>query len=139
MRRLSCLLTFALLAACGEQPAPPAAGTPPDSTVLHAFRGVPFMYGAKFMGTSHSGDVAETKLLIDASPDSVADFYRAGLLRRGWQLVNDSRVPDSSIAIYARSTDHRSVWLMIHRNPAGPGTILSVVGAGPGADSTPPH
>lgn len=139
MRRLSCLLTILLAAACGEQPGPPAEGAPPDSTVLHAFRGIPFMYGAKFMGTSHSGGVAETRLLIAASPDSVADFYRVGLLRGGWELVNDSRAPDSSITIYARSADRRSVWLMIRRNPTGSGTILSVVGASAAADSTSPR
>jgi hypothetical protein len=139
MPRLSRLLPFVLLAACAEHPAPPAEGALPDSTVLHAFRGVPFMFGAKFMGTSHQGDVAETKLLIDVPPDSVANFYRAGLLRRGWELVNDSRTPDGGITIYARSADRRSVWLVMHRNPAGPGTILSVVGAGTLADSAPPH
>jgi hypothetical protein len=136
MRRMPGLLLIALLTACSERPAPPA-GTPPDSTVLYAFRGVPFMYGAKFLETSHSGDAAQTRLLIDVTPDSVANFYRAGLLRRGWQLVNDARAPDGTITIHARSADRRPVWLVIQRNPAGPGTILSVVGAMAGADSTP--
>jgi hypothetical protein len=140
MSRSSALLVLALLTACGSEPpgSSPAAGQPaPDSTVLLAFRGVPFMFGAKFIGTTHSGDVAETKLLIDASPDSVANFYRVGLLRRGWSIANDARAADGGITILARSADRRSVWLMIARDSAGRGTILSVVGARPGADSTP--
>ena len=141
MSRLPALLALALLAACGgEPPGSSAGGTSPDSTVLLAFRGVPFMFGARFIGTSHSGDVAETKLLIDVSPDSVANFYRVGLLRRGWNIVNDARAADSGITIFARSADHRSVWLVIARDSAGRGTMLSVVGTRPAApDSTPRH
>jgi hypothetical protein len=141
MSRLSALVVLVALTACGGEPPGSSAGrASPDSTALLAFRGVPFMFGAKFIGTSHSGDVAETKLLIDVSPDSVADFYRVGLLRRGWTIANDARGADSSITIFARSADHRSIWLVIARDSAGRGTILSVVGTRPAApDSTPRH
>jgi len=142
MPRLSALVVLVALAACGGEPpgasAKASAGsTSPDSTALLAFRGVPFMFGARFIATSHTGDVAETKLLIDASPDSVANFYRVGLLRRGWSIANDARAADGSVTILARAADHRSVWLVIAPDSAGRGTILSVVGTRPVADSTP--
>ncbi len=141
MPRLPALLVLVALSACGREPPgssnASANSTAPDSTALLAFRGIPFMFGARFIGTSHTGDIAETKLLINAAPDSVADFYRVGLLRGGWNIANDARAADGSVTILARSADHRSVWLMIARDSAGRGTILSVVGTRPAADSTP--
>jgi hypothetical protein len=139
MSRSLTLLVLALLAACGSEPPGSSSATPPDSTALLAFRDVPFMFGARFIGTTHSGDVAETKLLVAVTPDSVANFYRAGLLRRRWAIASDVRAPDGSITILARSADRRSVWLVIAPDSAGRGTILSVVGRRPAPDSTPGH
>jgi hypothetical protein len=138
MRRLVVSLALLLCVACsgGPRRPPPDTATKPDSTAVFAFRDVPLMPGASFMISMPGGNVAEAKLRMGVAPDSVADYYRIALLSHGWQIVSDVRTQDGGVTIYARAADHRPVWLIIERNPAGAGTIMSVVGAGPRADST---
>jgi hypothetical protein len=141
MPRLVVTLALALSVACGDGPRSPASdtATKPDSTAVFAFRNVPLMPGASFMVSTPGGNVAEAKLHMAVAPDSVANYYRLALLRRGWQIVTDVRTQDGGVTIYARAADRRPVWLMIERDPAGRGTLMSIIGAGPRADSTAPH
>jgi hypothetical protein len=130
-RSLTWLLTATLLAGCGG--GDDTAGTPPDSLLRQVFAGVPLIPDGVVGNVTGEGTAAQAMVRVPRPPESVATWYRRELLARRWTIVSDARTGDGAVTLHATDPDRRPIWLIIGPDPPGAGTLVTVVGAVPGA------
>jgi hypothetical protein len=104
----------------------------PDPVVVQAFGGVPLFPGAGISDMTGVGEAARATLHISHPPDSAAAWYRRSLLTRRWTIVSDVRAPDGVITLHATLAG-RPLWLIFRGDPGSSGTLVTVIGAVPGA------
>ncbi len=133
--RLSTLLCAALLlpglAACQrEKP----VKEPAISEVLPV---VPLPPGGKFLARSGSEDALLLRFQSPFGVDTVAEYYRTSLSSRGWQLMSDTKGEDGLRSLYAsRGAGTPPMWVRVHPDKGGNGTIVEIAGAKVSVDST---
>lgn len=119
--RHSLLVLAVLLAACSD-PKPPEAKfadalplipAPPNATILNRESGV---------------DAIKVRFSTTIAVQNVALYYRDLLSKAPYNLVSDTKMADSSIAMYAEHPGHPSLWVTISSNGGG-GAFVDIAGA----------
>jgi hypothetical protein len=115
------------LAACDR-----SADKPAQASVAQTMPNLPLPPSGEFVSRSGSADALQLVFQSPATADNVAAYYRETFAGGGWDLVSDTRQPDSTIVLYAEQSGH-PMWVRIH--PTGQTTRVELMGAIPGADS----
>lgn len=128
MRKITLLCTAGLLAltACDR------ADKPKQATVSETMPDLPLPPSAQFISRSGSADALQLVFQSPATADAVAAYYRDAFSNGGWNLVSDTRQPDSTVVLYAEQSGH-PMWVRI--KPTGQSARVELMGAIPGADS----
>ena len=129
--RVFALLFFALAVAACERPAERRAERDYAAKILSGLLAYP---RSSVVDVSTGQGAAQVTLSAPAVPESVATWYRQVLRLNGWDLVNDSKLPDGTLTIYAQRGT-RPIWVTL-RTGEGGGTSYTLIGADTTADST---
>lgn len=124
------MLAVFLAAATGcrdERPKPPTVG--------EAMPNLPLPPQSAVLGREGSTDALAITFISSWSPDSMADYYRGMLTHGEWTLVSDTRDRKGVIALYAERSGP-PLWVRIWRDSTVNGSLVTLAGAVPPADST---
>ena len=128
MRKITLLCTAGVLAlaACDR------ADQQKQATVSQTMPNLPVPPSAEFISRSGSADALQLVFQSPATADFVAGYYRDAFSNGGWNLVSDTKQPDSTVVLYAEQSGH-PMWVRI--KPTGQSSRVELMGAIPGADS----
>ena len=97
--------------------------------------GVPVFPGSEVVDTAGTAEAARATVLIPASPDSVAAFYRRELASQGWRIVGD--VPQGGGTDIHAERSGPPLWVQIRPGSQAGTTLCSLIGAVGGATAGP--
>jgi hypothetical protein len=128
MRKIILFGTAGLLAlaACDR------ADQPKQASVSQTMPNLPLPPNAAFVSRSGSADALQLVFQSATPADMVIAYYRDAFTTGGWNLVSDTKQPDSTVVLYAEQSGH-PMWVRI--KPTGQSTRVELMGAIPGADS----
>jgi hypothetical protein len=124
------VLAIAAMLAAGCRDKPPK---PPG--LSEALPNLPLPPLATVVGRSGGENALQITFLSTLPPDRIADYYRLVLSRNEWTLVNDTKMADGKIALYAERSGP-PLWVTIAKDSAGVGTLIVLNGAVPKPDTT---
>lgn len=107
---LAALIALTALAGCKKAEKSRAA---PPTPRPHVLAGVPRLDGSAITDTTGSEDAERLSLVVQATYDSVLQFYRRQLPEAGWRVTSD--VADTAEASLLASRDSVSLWVQVHR------------------------
>ncbi|MGD2135959.1 MAG: hypothetical protein PVF27_07360 [Gemmatimonadales bacterium] len=125
------VLLVMLAAACGAEPQGDEPGERPPRSLLIGMIGTPVFRPSERIAQTLSADALETVFRSDASLETVAAWYRTVLIRSGWDIVGDARLPDSSVALHARQEGKPPIWITIRPGALAGTSQFSIIGAAP--------
>ena len=114
------LVLCAALAACADK-------TPKMAKLDEALPNIPLPPQPSFVGRSGGPDALQVTVRSPASPDAVADYYRAVLKTGNWKLVNDAKDADGATVLLAQRNGP-PLWVRIQPR-AGGGSTVELSGA----------
>jgi hypothetical protein len=119
--RIFAVLLLVIAASCAREQSPPAASA-------ELLAGIPAFPGSRPVSSSAGADAVQSGYLAAQRPDSVASWYRAWLVKDGWEISGDVRGGDGSITLHAEKGT-RPLWLILQPLADHLGTRYSVIGA----------
>ena len=120
-------LSLLALPACERAPEKPSS-----PAVASVMPNLPLPPNGEFVSRSGGNDALQLVFQSPAKADFVTAYYRDAFTTGGWNLVSDTRQPDSTIVLYAEQSGH-PMWVRI--KPTGTTTRVELMGAIPGADT----
>jgi hypothetical protein len=109
------LVLCAALAACGDK-------APKMAKFNEALPNLPLPPQASFVGRSGGPDALQITVRSPASPDAVADYYRAVLKTGNWKLVNDAKDAEGATVLFAHQNGP-PLWVRIQAREGGGSTV----------------
>ncbi len=121
MRHPLLLLVLVGLVACAEPESKPKVD------LGERISNVPIPPGAEGLGRDDGENAVQLRFRTPLPVDTIVEYYRVELSKAPWRLVNESRMPDGSVAFYAEQ-DGPPLWVNV-RPGEGSGTLVDVAGA----------
>lgn len=118
------LAAAALLAACGDKPAPVAEETPPS--VTEVFPNLPLPPEGILLSTQGAGAAMQMVFSSITRGDTIADYYREVLSQPPYQLMNEST--NNGVVSFFVEQDGPSMWVVVQGLEAG-GSLVTIAGA----------
>jgi hypothetical protein len=117
-------LSWVLLAACGQDAAPPTKS--PDAFTV--FPNLPLPPGAKFVSRAGSSDALQITMFSPSEATQVVEYYRGVLSSGRWRLISDQKKPDGKVILYAEQ-DGPPIWISVWPTTDSAGTMVQLAGA----------
>ena len=114
------LVLAAALVACGDK-------TPRMAKFNEALPNLPLPPQPSFVGRSGGPDALQVTVRSPASPDAVADYYRAVFKTGKWKLVNEAKDAEGATVLFAQQNGP-PLWVRIQAADGG-GSRVELSGA----------
>lgn len=115
------LVLCAALVACGDK-------APKMAQLNQALPNIPLPPEAKFVGRSGGPDALQVAVRSPASPEDVANYYRAVFKTGDWKLVNEAKDAEGATVLFAQQNGP-PLWVRILPANDGSGTVVELSGA----------
>jgi hypothetical protein len=109
------LVLSAALVACGDK-------TPRMAKFNEALPNLPLPPQPSFVGRSGGPDALQVTVRSPASPDAVANYYRAVFKTGKWKLVNEAKDAEGATVLFAQQNGP-PLWVRIQAADGGGSTV----------------